>query len=202
MSYRKEHKFRLTTYEFNEFKNLLLLKGMKPLYSKRQVSSVYYDNNHFKMYHDSEEGVLPRKKIRIRLYNDEKKYTLEKKISSVEGRFKKSETIQSLRCLDSVLKLQPFDRMYGSLYPILLVSYERSYFSIDNLRLTLDMNITYEGLKLQKKLFFSDPERVIEIKVPSDISNDYIEKIIPYSHSRFSKYSRGLQMIRRQLFKY
>ena len=202
MTYRKEHKFRLTPFEYNEFKNLLLLQGMKPLHRRRLINSIYYDNNHNKMYHDSEEGILPRKKIRIRWYNREKKYTLEKKISSVEGRFKKSETIKDLKCLDAILKLRPYDSIYGSLYPILIVSYERTYFSIDKLRLTFDRNITYKSLEFKKKMIFSDPERVVEIKVSSEISNDYIEKIIPYSNSRFSKYSRGLQMIHQQFLKY
>ena len=46
MTYRKEHKFRLTPFEYNEFKNLLLLQGMKPLHRRRLINSIYYDNNH------------------------------------------------------------------------------------------------------------------------------------------------------------
>ena len=46
------------------------------------------------MYLDSEDGCLPRKKIRIRFYpNQNSGFNLETKISSVEGRFKSSKKI-------------------------------------------------------------------------------------------------------------
>ena len=52
-------------------------------------SSIYFDNRTLDMFSDSEEGNLPRKKIRLRSYppNSNKK-NLEIKISSIEGRFK------------------------------------------------------------------------------------------------------------------
>ena len=53
------------------------------------------DNINSEMYNDSIEGLLPRKKIRIRQYpnDDDKKFYLEIKNSSVEGRFKTRKII-------------------------------------------------------------------------------------------------------------
>ena len=86
MSYRKEKKFRLTLSDMQLLKSNLLSQGMNELYPMRKVNSCYFDTNEMQMFHDSDQGVLPRKKIRIRNYNDEKIFTKEIKISSEEGR--------------------------------------------------------------------------------------------------------------------
>ena len=62
MSFRKEKKFKLSKYEFDLLKSSLLLKGMKSLYKKRKINSLYYDTQMLNMFKDSEEGLLPRKK--------------------------------------------------------------------------------------------------------------------------------------------
>ena len=85
MSFRKEKKYKLTFSDQNILKNKLIDKGMKILYPKRTVNSVYFDTNNLDFYLNSEEGVLPRKKIRLRWYNkDIKKISKEIKISSVK----------------------------------------------------------------------------------------------------------------------
>ena len=66
MSFRKEKKIKVTIHEYNKFKNLLFNQGMELLHAPRLISSVYFDTNNLQMFHDSEEGTLPRKKIRIR----------------------------------------------------------------------------------------------------------------------------------------
>ena len=70
-------------------------KGYKKLYDDRIVNSLYFENISNSMFHDSEEGVVPRKKIRVRNYPQSKieEYFLENKISSLEGRFKKKKSI-------------------------------------------------------------------------------------------------------------
>ena len=37
-------------------------KGAQKLYDERNISSIYFDNKRFLMYHDSIEGIIPRKK--------------------------------------------------------------------------------------------------------------------------------------------
>ena len=143
------------------------------------------------MLFDSEEGTLPRKKVRVRWYNFSTKFTLEEKVSSVEGRFKAVKELKNISSQFELLREQYFDNQYGNLTPSLKVSYERSYFDLESMRITFDDKIAYQSCRSRFKSCHNDPERVVEIKIPHNCSDDYIEKHIPYSTSRFSKYSRG-----------
>ncbi|MDC1014855.1 VTC domain-containing protein, partial [Candidatus Pelagibacter sp.] len=69
MSFRKEKKFRLSISDFHQLQSLLISQGMSTLHEPRIINSLYYDTPNLIMFHNSEEGVLPRKKIRIRWYN-------------------------------------------------------------------------------------------------------------------------------------
>ena len=71
------------------------------------------------MYLSSEEGSLPRKKIRIRSYPSNLKtldWSLEKKISSVEGRYKTQKILKKQE-KENFLKNGYFDQYYGNCYP-------------------------------------------------------------------------------------
>ena len=105
MSFRKEKKFRLSTSDMLKLKNDLFKTGMTTLHKPRKVNSCYFDTQHLTLYHESEEGVLPRKKIRIRWYNNDRKFSKETKISSIEGRYKfskKSSFITSIKELKNL----------------------------------------------------------------------------------------------------
>jgi SPX domain protein involved in polyphosphate accumulation len=192
MSFRKEKKFRLTKSDYYEFKTELQRQGMTALFENRIINSVYFDTKQLSMYADSEEGVLPRKKIRIRWYDNKFECTLETKISSVEGRFKKSIRIFEKLSENDVLNKSIFDSYYGNLQPSLKITYERSYYTIRNMRITFDKNICYQNLRLRHDRKFLDPERVAEIKVSAHHSDDTIEQLVPNPTTRFSKYSRGI----------
>lgn len=192
MSFRKEKKFRVTKHEFSLLKAILLEKGMASLYTPRQVNSIYFDTRDTKMFFDSEEGVLSRKKTRIRWYDKTLNFQIEEKISSVEGRFKKNRKLQSVNNIESVYQYRPFDSKYGTLFPTLKVSYNRTYFFISGMRITFDENIKYENLRNKNNIVVKDPENVIEIKVPVYFSDDAIQTLVSHQSSRFSKYCRGL----------
>lgn len=186
MSYRKEKKFRLTLSDMQLLKSNLLSQGMNELYPMRKVNSCYFDTNEMQMFHDSDQGVLPRKKIRIRNYNDEKIFTKEIKISSEEGRYKKTKKILENN-YEYIL-----DNIYGKLKPTLFISYFREYFFLKGLRITFDRNIEYENLRMISSLKMRDYECVMEIKTSFDVEDNYITKIIDMPTSRFSKYCRGI----------
>jgi hypothetical protein len=192
MSFRQEFKYRVTMAEYFRMKENFKINGMKLLHRPRKVLSVYFDNACTKMFSDSEEGLLPRKKVRIRWYDNNKKFTLEKKISSIEGRFKTTLHLKDVDCIHKALRYQPFEQGDGILFPSLKVSYIRSYFSLAEMRITFDSKITYHNLRLNSLIKYRDPECVIEIKVPEETSCDFIQRIVPYPTARFSKYSRGL----------
>lgn len=192
MGFRKEKKFRVTFSDYYKFKNQLHQQGMNIIFEPRQITSVYFDTINLNMFHDSEEGILPRKKVRIRWYNNNLKFRLENKISSIEGRFKVTSKIENNILENELYMKNRLDEQYGHIQPILKVSYKRSYFMINDMRITFDRDITYQNLRHANKRKYYDPERVIEIKTPAVYPDDFVEKIIPYSTARFSKYTRGL----------
>ena len=193
MSFRKEIKYRLTISDFILLKNKLLKIGMDKLYEMRNIHSLYYDTAAYSLFEDSEEGVVPRKKIRYRWYDSLKEVSIEKKISSIEGRYK---TKNQVTLINNNFPSEIHDQYYGILTPSLLVTYQREYYTLKKMRLTFDSSIEYENRRLSSKSIFKDTERVMEIKVNNNISNDYIAKFIPYTQSRFSKYSRGILISR------
>ena len=189
MSFRKEKKYQISYSETIEIKKKFYNSGMTSLYPKRTINSLYFDTKNFQLFKDSEEGVLPRKKIRVRWYKNIKKYTKEIKISSIEGRFKIKEPFKFYHSLEDI---SLFDQQYGTLFPSIIIQYEREYFLYHKVRITFDRNITYSNLNHIIKPRYYDSMCVMEIKTPSDLSDDYIEKIFQYPTSRFSKYCRGL----------
>ena len=191
MSFRKEKKFRLTKSDLNLLKCQLLEKGMKILYPKRKINSCYFDTNNLKMYHESEEGILPRKKIRLRWYENNLKMNKEIKITSNEGRFKTIEKFKHNKN-KPICCINLLDKNYGILIPTLIVNYEREYFHYKELRLTIDTNILYLDARGSSFRKIKDNENVLEIKTSINTSEDHIEKNIPLQSSRFSKYCRGI----------
>jgi len=201
VSFRKEKKYRVTKFESEKLFKVLSKNGMKLLHKPRVINSVYFDNNSYDMFYNSEEGVVPRKKIRIRWYNNKINFSLEKKTSSVEGRFKSSNKYDILKSITQIENHNMIDNNYGYIYPSLKVSYSRTYYTFNNMRVTVDKNINYRNLRSDSFILHEDPENVIEIKVQEEFSDDIIEKFMPYSTSRFSKYSRGLLLSQQQVSK-
>ena len=197
MSFRKEKKYKLTVSDQNILKNKLINKGMKLLYPIRQVNSIYFDTINLDFYLNSEEGVLPRKKIRLRWYDkDIEKISKETKVSSIEGRFKTSEPFLYT---ENIFKsnFQLLDNEFGILKPQIQITYNREYFFLNDLRITFDSNIQYINITSLNSQEIKDKECVMEIKVNFETDDDYIEKIIEYPTSRFSKYSRSILYTKR-----
>ena len=65
MSVRIEEKIPFTYSDMMSMYDNLYKKGMKELYKKRTIQSLYFETGDFKMFSDAEQGTLPRKKIRI-----------------------------------------------------------------------------------------------------------------------------------------
>jgi hypothetical protein len=189
MSFRKEKKFRLSKFDFDSLKINLRLNGMQSLYPKRIINTLYYDTELHSMFNDSEEGLLPRKKVRIRWYDDVRKANKEVKISSAEGRFKTS-TFANVKS-ELTIPLSLYESSYGVIYPSLFVSYTREYFSFESMRITFDSSIQYANYRQSRKILHEDGECVMEVKTDLDVPDDYIESILPFPTARFSKYSRG-----------
>ena len=80
MSFRIEKKCILNQKKIFKFKYWLKINDIKNIFRDRLVTSIYFDNKLNQSLYESEEGVVPRKKIRLRFYdNNRDKILLEKK---------------------------------------------------------------------------------------------------------------------------
>ena len=196
MSFRKEKKYRLSSYEASVLKVRLISSGMKRLYHDRKIVSIYFDTYDYKSFYDSEEGSLPRKKIRVRYYPSEISImNLEIKMTSIEGRYKKTSTISG----EDYFKLIKFgfvDNLYGKCIPTAQVTYSRSYYQILNgVRVTFDKDIIYKNYL--NKINFREFEEVMEIKMPYETPDSVIKKWLSIPESRFSKYARSINSFKK-----
>ena len=196
MSFRIEEKLFIKSENLIEFKEYLLKQSAKQIYEPRKIKSLYFDNLNFDMYNDSIEGVLPRKKIRVRNYpdGDDKKYYLEIKNSSVEGRFKTRKIISELS-FDKYKNVGIFDDQYGVCLPNYYVSYLREYCIIDDVRISLDNNLVYTSFK--NKLVHKDLNSIVEIKTSIKKNLDDLVKLFPFQRIRFSKYCFAVDNLRK-----
>ena len=198
MSFRKEEKLRVASGKIFTLRKWINENQGITIYPTRIVNSIYFDNYEHSMYNHSVEGVTPRKKIRIRTYNKKfdfnqtTKINKEIKITATEGRFKISEIV------NDPLKLINFgiyDNNYGLCIPVLNISYQRSYYKIRKIRLTLDEKIIYKRIinKNISELSTFDNYNIVELKYNFDQSSDFVSKNFPFERIRFSKYCRGIE---------
>ena len=198
MSFRKEEKLRINKNQLFNLLDWVDNNGGYKLFDSRIVSSTYFDNDELRMFKDSEEGSVPRKKIRIRSYSrrdhTQESSSLEVKISSVEGRYK---TRTKLFNLKKFLNMGILDKDYGICKPRVRVTYKRSYIKIHNVRLTIDQDIEYIKVSNKKESFFKnlDSEIAIEVKANNQVSIGYLSKMFPFERLKFSKYSRAMRSI-------
>ena len=193
MTFRIENKYSINNEKNFEFYKFLKQNSAQVLFPRREILSIYFDNSELSSYHNSIEGVVPRKKIRLRTYPEKnfstQKYNLEIKINSAEGRYKTTKYNVDFKKITST---GYHDLMYGQCNPIMQVSYVREYYKIFNLRLTVDKNIKYKNYKSSKFKLLSN-SFIFEVKT-NQLKNIYfIENNISFQKTRFSKFCNGIE---------
>ena len=167
---------------------------IKQLYPKRKISSIYFDNFYKEMFLHSEEGLVPRKKLIIRKYpsQENSKFFFEKKINSVEGKYKISQTIKRNKYID-FLKKGIFDKNYGICKPQVEVNYNREYYKLKDLRVTIDTEIEYK--KFNSNINFNNNILICEFK-STDVKKirDFYNSEI-FTKVRISKYCEAVNKL-------
>ena len=142
------------------------------------------------MFVDSEEGSLPRKKIRIRSYGGSTSLaSLEMKVSSVEGRFKTAKNLSN-EDRKRLIENGFVDSRYGLCDPKVEVSYTRQYYHFSGIRVTFDSDIRYR--KHESMIESLESLNIIEIKAPAKASADFLTSLLAEPRRRFSKFSRAI----------
>ena len=194
MSFRIEEKLSIDNSRIIDFKNFLADKTVKQIYQPRKIQSLYFENPNYEMYTDSIEGLTPRKKIRVRNYptTQDANLYLEIKISSVEGRFKTRKIVDKNK-FNYIKTKGILDSQYGLCKPCLYVIYDREYFAIDDVRISIDNNIRYR-LYLEN-IYQRDESSIVEIKTSIRKNLDKLTEDFPFQKNRFSKYCNAVEKI-------
>ena len=194
MSFRIEDKLYIKNENLIDFKHFLNTHSSKRLHKPRVIESLYFDNQNLQTYNDSIEGMVPRKKIRIRNYpsSDDHKYYYEIKNSSVEGRYKTRKIIDK-KAFEEIKKVGIFDEQYGLCLPKIYVKYLREYFKVKDVRISVDTNIQYRDYKTNFQI--SDDRVIAELKTSINKDIDELTKDFPIQRIRFSKYCFGMEKL-------
>ncbi len=186
---RIEKKFFIDSFPLKRVEAEIVKHGFNPIFKERMIKSLYYDTEDFKCYIESSEGVVPRKKFRIRSYDKKNHFQLEIKSQQIDGRYKKTTPINEY-------SNKLFDKEYGMLEKKLFTEYKRKYFSNTYLRLTLDYEIKFEKLSKQKVIFGN--KFVIELKPLSEYSvqgQQLAENMFNTPEVSFSKYEKAVERL-------
>ena len=194
MSFRVEEKLLINRKQILEFKDFLFKKHAKKIFPSRKIQSLYFENFNEEMYKDSLEGIVPRKKIRVRNYPNDKKISLylEMKISSPDGRYKTRKIIDKYK-FDSIKKLGIYDNQYGVCRPLIYVTYNRKYYQLYDVRISIDENIKYH-LFSGRELGY-DNNSIVELKASINKNRDDLLNSFPFQRTRFSKYCNAFEKI-------
>lgn len=197
---RTETKFLLSKREIDYF---FKEKNLYKTYPNRKIFSVYFDTNDFKDFYDSEEGTVPRKKIRFRTYdffeNIKKKHTegqIEIKKTLTHNREKKVINIKD-KVENIFILIENFFKKPR--YPKIVISYDRSYFTdIYKDRFTLDKNIRYYKYNNSSllKSSYVEQQNIIEFKSEKTLYNENTTfDFLDAYKVRFSKYCEGIKKV-------
>ena len=201
MTSRIEQKLEFSKEYYIDLLRWLKSKGTKVIYPKRIICSRYFDTVNLDMYSDVLEGIIPRKKIRIRTYNSREfkkgnfPYKLEVKITKEHERFKSCRNIYNY---EKIIKQGYYDKHYGTCFAKVDISYKREYFLIDEIRITIDSEINYKSIsnKVSKhKKEKIDNSFVLEIKADISKSLTVLSNKFDFPRTRFSKYQKAIESI-------
>lgn len=194
---RTEIKFEAERFQLAGFYKYISSRNSCMLHAPRIVNSLYFDTFDFAMFRETREGITPRKKYRLRWYGREgpagKKVSVEVKETRSSGRSKIVEALNSSAPLLSEAQLNP----YGLIVPVLRVSYLREYFLVDDLRLTIDHEISYhypDDLDSGIGGYLSD-SAAVEVKSPNAHLEAKITSDLGMKTRHFSKFEEGMSIL-------
>ena len=189
---RIEDKILVPSSKIFLFKKWMLENNAKKIFPNRKINSIYLDNTFLSMFINSEEGIVPRKKIRLRSYNNDHNFNLEIKITNEEGR---SKFTKKLTSNIEILQKGFLDNQYGICYPKTQVEYIREYYQIFNFRVTIDSKLKYKSIN--NNHFKKDLRPIIELKSMDSTFKEDCLTLFPFERSRFSKYCESIKFLKK-----
>ena len=184
----------------NSFKGLMQ-KDQHMAGDSYNIRSVYFDDYAHSCYYDNENGVDPREKFRIRIYNSDLSFIRLELKRKVNGMTQKLQCVLSDEQLNKIMNGQPLDnfdalppllkkfelqRLTRMLHPDIIVDYDRIPYvcSLGNVRVTFDMNIAscdnikeFLSKNITRRPVLMTDMLILEVKY-DDILPGYIENIL------------------------
>ena len=195
MSFRLEDKLLINNDQLGEFIYWIKKNQAFEIYPPREILSLYFENSNNDIFLDSEEGCVPRKKIRVRTYPNDTNliYNLEIKINSSEGRYKSSKTLNN-ESYKKLLNSGFVDKLYGTCFPKVYIRYYRKYFFLWDSRITIDNKINYKSF-FSDISSYKDNDIIVEIKSNDTHFKEKLINLFPFQRHRFSKYCKSYNYI-------
>ena len=191
---RQEYKFSIDGVFLEKIRSKLILVKK---FDKRVVNSYYYDTISFDDFIDSEEGTVPRKKIRFRWYGYKKSYQGNLEIKETLDLQRNKKKIKINNFSNDVPKI--LTRYKKKYRPVLSINYEREYYYSNFLRLdiTYDTNITYERIDsdYKKTSKFIDELNILEIKSSVNYDPNSFLSLLGDKIVRNSKYCEAVKKL-------
>ncbi len=162
VSYRHEYKYEINQSQMEQLKiqlsSIIQIDSHVGASQRYSIRSLYFDDYSNSCYYDNENGVSPRAKFRIRIYNQsDKSIKLELKRKDYDKTYKQScsisrENVERLMRGQNLIWEDEMDPLLKKLYilvetrqmrPKVIVEYERTpyVYADGNVRVTLDHNI-------------------------------------------------------------
>ena len=213
--YRTEDKYIISTGQMLILKsklNSLMSIDKNTTNGSYNVRSLYFDDYNNKCYWDNENGVEPRQKYRIRIYNESINcinIEIKNKIQGQISKFKTEINIEQAKqlikkqykniSLDNIILKNFVEKIETELYhPVVIVDYIRSpyVYQLGNIRITFDTNISCS--KNISKFFDGNIDKIpilpigmnlMEVKYKEDLP-DFISKTLDIGNLQRTKFSK------------
>ena len=210
-TYRYERKFILPkNYSVDSIESVLIKSrfSFTKQYEDRYVNSIYFDNKNLDSVKENLDGVVSKKKIRLRWYGSHNLiqnprlevklkmgYLNTKKIFELKN-FKIKFSENNLNNINSIL-LKKYNFLNN--YKIVTSThYIRKYFIsiINNIRATIDTDIFYKKLKQLNNFNLNnkDSRPILELKYKT-ADDDYVRTNLKNLTLRFSKNSKYINSL-------
>ncbi|MDB2342449.1 VTC domain-containing protein [Flavobacteriaceae bacterium] len=205
---RYEHKFAIKSFKKYLNFRATVLSSFSKTFDKRKINNIYFDSDHSSSLFENLDGNYTKVKIRIRWYDDSKKYYLELKGKKGSVGFKKTEEVfiknpelnfkklKVKRLSQILIKVPENFKLYENFKAVSFNSYIREYYSNkkNNIRLTIDSSLSFINLRIGTNLYTKN-FKIIEFKYKavSSLEAAYSKLVrkMPEDISKFSKFSNS-----------
>lgn len=208
---RYELKYKIEHFGLSSLLQAIRLHpaGFRKIYPDRQINNIYFDSPSLTTFEDNVSGVSERKKFRIRWYGVKPEIIespkLEIKIKSNKLGAKEVYPANDFT-LDNLMPIthnvNQLVKKNGSLRPVLMNSYNRSYFGTTNgdFRITVDRDMRYFSLLAGRQFTrytIHDDDLIMELKYDESLDGktDRITQALPFRQTKSSKYVTGVYLV-------